>query len=136
MGNRPCPWAPEEIAALKRCAAQGLTDVEAADAVALAFTAGQRRTPHACRDKARSLGLDVVWTTRPPMLVQGYKAQYGGHDENQDVKAEREDSAFIKAMQRAGYAPQEPEKRPGTHNPRQLSPHREGRPSSSSGWGV
>jgi hypothetical protein len=134
MSNRPCPWHSEEIAALKRCAAQGMTDVEAAEAVAISYTAPQRRTPAACRTKALTLGLDVIWTTRPAALTQGYKAQCGHEDENPHVKTEREDSRFIAAMQKAGYAPQEPSRDPGTNNPRQLGPHREGRPSSSSGW--
>jgi hypothetical protein len=134
MGNRPCPWAAEEIAALTACAQQNMTDVQAAEAVALAYTAAQRRTPHACRDKAHALGLDVIWTTRPTLLTQGYKAQYGGQDENPDVKAEREDAKFVAAMAREGHTPQEPSRDPGTTSPTTIQPARSGSISSSAGW--
>jgi hypothetical protein len=134
MGNRPCPWAAEEVAALTFCAQQGLTDVQAAEAVALAYTATQRRTPHACRDKARALGLDVIWTTRSPTLIQGHKAQYGGQDENPDIKAEREDAKFVAAMAREGHTPQEPSRDPGTTCPVKIQPVRSGSVSSSAGW--
>jgi hypothetical protein len=136
MGNKICPWAPEEIEALKQCAAQGATDIEAAAAVALTYTARMRRTPAACRTKAHSMGLAVLWTTRPPALTQGYKATYGWEDENQNVKTAREDERFKAAMEAAGYAPQEPSRDPGTASPRQLGAPREGRPSSASGWIV
>jgi hypothetical protein len=136
VGNKICPWAPEELAALRACATAGATDIEAAAAVALAYTAKTRRTPTACRTKANSLGLAVLWTTRSAALTQGYKAAFGHEDEPQDIKAAREDERFKQAMARAGYTPQEPSRDPGTTSPRVLGPTREGRPSCASGWIV
>jgi hypothetical protein len=135
MGNKP--WTQTELELLMDLAEKGWNDVEIAAEIDKWFP---RRTPTSCYYQARLLGLEIEWTTRPAAVTpDGRLRLRPGNDERGDNiwhGAEQINDAFVAAMAREGRAPQEPEKRPGTHSPRSLSPHREGRPSSSSGWGV
>jgi hypothetical protein len=135
MGNKP--WLPSELELLKELACEGRNDVEIAAEIDKWFP---RRTPTSCYFQARQLGLEVEWTTRPLALTSGGRQNLrpGNDERGEDIwhGAETVNEAFVAAMAREGRAPQEPQKRPGTSCPRTLGPHREGRPSSSSGWVV
>jgi hypothetical protein len=135
MGNKP--WFPAEIDLLRRYAREGRTDAEIVAELGRRFP---RRTPAACYNKARQLGYEIEWTTRPAVLTPGGRLHLrpGNDERGEDIwhGAEHVNQEFIEAMAREGRAPQAPSTDHGTTAPKTICPHREGRPSSSSGWNV
>jgi hypothetical protein len=133
MGNRP--WIAAEIDLVRTMARDGRTDIEIADECTRWYG---RRTPASCYYQARYLGYAIPWTTRPPAHTPAGRLHLRpGNDERGEDPwhgAEQANEAFIEAMAREGRTPQAPSSSPGTTSPRQLSPYREGRPSSASGW--
>jgi hypothetical protein len=135
MGNRP--WVQAEMELLQELARKGRTDVEIAGEISKWFP---RRTPTSCYFQARLLGLEIEWTTRPAAVTPNGRLRLrpGNDERGVDVwhGAEELNDAFVAAMAREGRTPQAPSSNPGTASPRTVGPHREGRPSSASGWGV